>query len=216
MARKKTEKPAMSPADEELVEKVDAMMGSEPADGTPKATTKPSKSDPVKIVSVSSQVGAPELPADLLKKIKTDDDDGQPPPEKVLKIDSKIDNKPAAAKTKSTAQAVPVRVVTNKPAVQETTEPQEPQEIKIEEPDQPEAAPEPTIDLEDGETDKAVDEIVANEGDTMLALEDLKSQREAEAATIKPKGFGWRGVFYLIVLAIVIAVVLIGYGYTRM
>lgn len=179
MARKQPAKPEQSAEEEELVRRVDAMMGSEPADGTPKAAPADAKKN--------ASTSAPVLPAALLKKIKTAD--ATPPREKVIKIDHNPTPNPAPAKpepvvasTVATPEASPAPASSPPPPPAAVPQPTD-QPAPIEDPEKA------SVNLEDAGTDLAVDDIVAHEGDTLLALEDIKSKRGQEVVVSKGPGF---------------------------
>lgn len=94
--------------------------------------------------------------------------------------------------------AKPVTTIKNLKS-EETDMPKEPVKISVDDAPKPQEEPEamlpakePTVELEDSETEKAVDDIVAKEGDTVLAVEDAKLAKQQ--GKVKSGG-GWKAKF---------------------
>lgn len=217
MARKHQEQPKQSVEDQELVKRVDAMLSSEtaPDQDVPDVTSLPVGRAAIKPEDhadtpfvISDQKSAPELPGDLLRKLKNVSRDQ---PKKAIKIDIADTDTDADsdAETEPSAETEPEPA----PAVA----PNKPNKVGWE----PVGVAAPIIEgvnLNSSETDKAVDDIVANESDTLLALEDLKNVRRQKVVVKKPRGNIFNGIFKskkILIIMAVLFLLLLGVPVTR-
>lgn len=197
MRNKKSAQADGSPEEEAVVKRVDRMLSTElPEEKSADAAGQPPAEKTLKITPTQPEGAstAPAIPESLLKQIKADDDAEAPKPP--LKIDS------------STAQAAEA----SKPGKADTM----PVEAADQEAEPPvnsvETGPQ-SVELGDRQTDQAVDEIVAREGDTVLALEDAKNRRSQPSSTPgfkdKIKAFfknKWTWLGLLLVLIVLLGV----------
>jgi hypothetical protein len=173
MAKKKSDQPEAPPEEQELVRRVDAMMSVE----KPLEKALPEPPAPDKEPAIEPPT-APQLPPKLLKTIGASKSAKAKKAPKASSAPEAI--VPSAADTVDSDDPPPERIL--KLHVSEDTASAEPADTA----DEPTAAdPIPLQDpLEDTETDKAVDDIVANEADLQLAVDDATARRrtaEAEA-----------------------------------
>lgn len=181
--------------DPSLVAKVDEMMDPDQAEETATVETD----------------AIPELkPDEDLPKISREPD--LPP----LDIFAETPSAPLLSKKKTKKQAEVTELNEDSPAVEpdESDEPKE--EVSV-----PEAETEPEVseeihpeEFDDPETAKAIDDIVAQEGDAALIVEDVeRQQKETDSAPVKKKNHGhpifWTLVFIICVVAVGIALYLI-------
>lgn len=193
---------ADKPTEEEVLrQRVDDMMavkpGAVPGDPVLEKPAKKSEAETVHLPAIS----APEVPAELLKKIKPAKSKEPEPVEKVLKIPDS-----------GTAPEKPAE----KPA--ETPQPEKIETVEPVNSEPPAADLDLADELENTETDKAVDDIVVKEADLVLAVEDAKTFRKKQAAEpAKQPGLfrsAWTWITILAVIAIACGVLLVlRYGY---
>ncbi len=196
----KKDEPEKSPEREALERQVDAMMDPKLPDGAASDTSAlnvpPSalaieQPAPKPAKKAGLAKTAPELPS-AGKKIPVSDASAKP-----LSID-KLDQ-------------LTERIVAGD---------KEPEPLATTEPEEPDIT-EQSADLDNSRTDEAVDDIVAHEGDVMLAVADAKvaeRERQAETASGKKKSHGgFRVVFWFLIalmalLAIAISVLVVTGG----
>jgi hypothetical protein len=163
MAKKKSVRTEESNEQRKLERQVDAMMSVEaPKDSkTPSQPAVPAEDaagdDKTGSATSGNQQTAPPLPPRLLKTIKDDTQTAEPDsaaadessgPDDTPSDDNKADNEPDT----------------------KVTQPEETPEADAQDTQLPDA-------LEDNETDKAVDDIVASEANTQLAVDDARARR---------------------------------------
>ncbi len=170
MHNKGTDEPEKSAKQQELEHKVDSMMSVKPVAALP---PKPKSVEPISKPKPETQDSrefktAPKLPS--AAKITTEAE----APNKAYKL--KTPDKPPI-----------VIALADTPTTEAITEPVTPTDTKPVTPAVPEATI-PDDPLQDGATDKAVDEIVAREGDTLLALDDAKAASKQPVKTAT----GWK------------------------
>jgi hypothetical protein len=168
MSRKDKDAPQKTPEQEALEKHVDAMMDPKKPDPKPAAAAKKPEITAVAIPAEDGPGTAPQLSPKLRKQVTID---GADKPLSIDKLDELITKaeKPKKAK-KAAAKAEP--------------------EAKPEPPaGQSEELPE-NSSLDDEQTDKAVDDIVAYEGDVVLAVADSTADQHNKevAAGAKPHG----------------------------
>lgn len=211
MRDKKQKQSAKTPEQEALEKHVDDMMNpgrSEPRDDP---AAQPAASDETTISAVTTPVQdepgtAPQLSPKLRKQIAVSDASAEP-----LKID-KLDELTEKIAAEKPAKKKPAKkTATAKPPPTEQEQAAEPAP-----PEQPDIT-ENGNDLDDAETDKAVDDIVAYEGDVMLAVADstaAEHNREVQDQNA-PKGHPvlstllWTMVAACVILIIVLVVLLV-------
>jgi hypothetical protein len=184
MPKKKPDEPEQSDDEKVLVQRVDAMMSTELEKVSALAAEKLGGKKPAaKSTAVGDQKTAPKLPAKLRKDAEADEvSEPKTPPEPPIVIALSDETKP------------------------EAPEPAAPDPVPQDDDPAP-APPSPANDpLEDSGTDQAVDDIVAKEGDTMLAFGDAvvaREQRTAEPGqTSGPSAkHSWLWFLFLVVLA---------------
>jgi hypothetical protein len=174
--------------DPELEKKVDALMSTEIQDSPPpdvaaakKITVSEDKPDdeavPVEVISPAS---APLLPTDRLPILDKPESKTPEPEEPLVEPEPTIKLAPLPEEKSEITSSV------------EDSLP----EITKESVAASEDLPPDTLGLESPETNKAVDEIIANEADTLLDIQDGKVEDETSAAAPPPKqpkeGFGQR------------------------
>jgi len=183
MPKKKTDEPEQSADEKVLVQRVDAMMSTELEKVSALAAEKLGGKKPAaKSTAVGDQKTAPKLSAKLLKGVGAGEVSEEPkaPAEPPIVIALSDETKPGPAPAPEVSEAQ------DEPAP---------------------APPSPDNDpLEDSGTDEAVDDIVAKESDTMLALGDAvvaREQRTAEPgqSSAKPPKHKWVWFLLLVVLA---------------
>ncbi|MEK7059631.1 MAG: hypothetical protein AAB971_02655 [Patescibacteria group bacterium] len=196
MHNKKSDEPDKSVEEQALEQRVDAMLSTKPVPqasstlSTPKPKPKPDPPAAIKPTAqpIREQKTAPKLPDELMATEAKDTDTPKTyklktpsePPIVIALADADTNtdtNTDVGAKTEDAAKDITKKAASLNKAAEETT----PADNEL--PDDP---------LKDGATDKAVDEIVANEGDTLLALADAKAARK-QAANNKPSG--WKQKF---------------------
>ena len=163
MPKKKPEEPEQSADDKALEHRVDVMMSTELAEVSALAAEKlgakkPAASSEAKSEVKEDQKTAPKLSAKLTKAIE------------------------AAEAPELKVPAEPPIVIT----LADEAKPEEPVPAPEVPESQPEATPEPSQEndpLEDSSTNEAVDDIVAKEGDTILAVGDAMVAREQKTAS---------------------------------
>lgn len=167
MAKKKSEQIEASTEDQALVRRVDEMMSTEPVPDLPKAKNSKSAGLKEKILSIKSspEDKAPASLSEALKDIKLDD--------AVQPEEAEVADSEAPPELRSSEK--PERAVQEPEASRaELSEPRTKQPL--------------STNLDDRETDRAVDEIAAKEGDTILALEDAKIGAHLKAAESSQDG----------------------------
>lgn len=164
MAKKKQDQTEASTENHKLVRKVDEMLSTEPLPALP-LPEPPKDGLKEKILSIksTSKDEAPKDLAEALKGIKLDDQ----PPEELHNSTADVTEESAESPKNDALPASEERPAS------ELTEPRTKQPL--------------STNLDDKETDKAVDEIAAKEGDTILALEDAKTE-----SLRPPAAPGWR------------------------
>lgn len=166
MAKDKT-KPTEQAKEDPLTRRVDEMMDVRRPDPSAAAADAPAKSDktPPPLDIFKDAPTAPKLPPKLLKEIEeeTSKDDG----EKITV------SRVAAKKPESTKQEVP-----------DSTEPEVADKTVEALPEEAESA-----EIDNPDTDKAVQDIVAKEGDEVLAVEDAQTKQASQPPT---SGHGWK------------------------
>jgi hypothetical protein len=132
-----------------------------------------------------------------------------------------LDIKPVETETKPQPEPETKIEVVRQPREQATTAPELPGKLKVKEKPPPKVnaepekvdqstdhAPsksaEPTVDIDDVRTDEAVDDIVAHESDTMLAIEDAKVDRHKQAVEKQGKKHGSGGWAWLLLALLII------------
>lgn len=187
MSKKKANKPEESAENQELVRRVDAMMSTELPDEPParpvSIVVAPDDQKPVP-VKTKNQKTAPKLSPKLLKSVEGDE---------VTKDEV----------TKLKTPAKPPIVITladEDKAAEEPAAKPEAEEAAAEPPKAQDKDP-----LEDSATDKAVDDIVAHEGDTVLAVTDaLTARQQAVAQPGRPSGRSDHKWLWLLILIILL------------
>jgi hypothetical protein len=236
---KKKDEPEKTPEQEALERHVDAMMDPklpDPTDDEPIKTPKEPEPAPAPPAierltirppkSAKAAKTAPELPA-AAKKIIVSDASAKP-----LSID-KLDQlaESIVAEDKDEAAGKPDEKPGSKPKPAEKPEPGPEDDLADDDanapPDKEDDAAqeeddiaEPGIDIDDERTDEAVDDIVAHEGDVVLAVADATAaerNREAEKMTGKKSHKGLAAFFWFLVavmaaMAIVITVLMMTGG----
>ena len=203
MLNKKPAKPEKSAEEQALESRVDAMMSIESAmtaASVPKSTNKANDKKPVSKVT-KSQKTAPELPDKLLKSVKgdekTDSDKPAEPPIVISLVDESKADPPIvseAAPDKPSKSAKP-EALDSKPADSEKK-------------DLPDSM------LEDSDTDEAVDEIVADEGDMMLAVNDaLVVRKNAAIVSNDSSPSVVKTLIWFTVFVLVLGIVYVSYHY---
>ena len=184
-----------------LIEKVDAMMDTKrPESAAPAPADKPVSQSPP--------------PLDIFK-------DAKPPVAVVAE--------PAQTEAAKTAPPLPVKPAAkpaSPPKAEVKTDVAEVNEtISPETPAAPAAPAEPVIDTDEladplpdqtvidgSENDRAVDDIVAHEADTILAVEDAKlEQVAAKSAAVKPRHHRLRGFMTLLMVVFMTGIILVIY-----
>lgn len=160
MSKKKSDEPALSAEQQELERKVDAMMSVERTTDSRTDRPLPTKSTLRIITDTEPLKTAPDLPAKLRKAAAK-------PAEPVTAAAPQF---PPAAESAATAD--PVADPDSGEAAAAPAEAETPTPAPI---------PDQTI-LDDSQTDEAVEDIVAHEGDTQLAVEDAVARQRTEAA----------------------------------
>jgi hypothetical protein len=194
--KKKTE--STKTAEQEALEKhVDAMMDPKQHAET-SATSMPVPEAKIEVVPVSgSPTTAPQLSPKLRKQIAVSDVSAKPLSiDKLDELTKKITKSKKPAKTESSDKPIEVPK-----ALAETGEqPAKQQDIT-----------ERSTDLDDAQTDEAVDDIVAYEGDVMLAVADSTAEEHNRqfARVDKPKG---HPVFSTLIWTLVALVVMLIIG----
>ncbi len=205
MRDKSKGEPKKTSEQEALERSVDAMMDPKLPD-VPEAEV---PAEPERAPKTKSAKTAPQLPDKLRKQIAVSDASAQP-----ISIE-KLDDL-----AESITASKPARKRKKKEEPEQPDKQDEPEEK--DEPDESEPAetvePEST-DLDDAQTDEAVDDIVSHEGDVMLAIEDATAaerNRQAEDAAGDSGGgfstFVWSVVVIIAVIAIVLFVLLVTGG----
>jgi hypothetical protein len=166
MPNKKSDEPEMSADEQALEHRVDVMMstelvGADPAVSVPVAE-KPDDKKPTSKVT-GDQKTAPKLPAKLLKNVKSDEaPEPKTPAAPPIVIALADETEPGPNLVSEDGQDTEADVAE---AAEFQTEPAQDQNQKNDL-------------LEDSSTDEAVDEIVANESDTILAVDDALAVRK--------------------------------------
>lgn len=198
MRDKKKSESGEASEQEKLVQHVDSMMSTElPSDIPPKPVVMADEPDDKKLGDKKSaakapkdQKTAPELPANLK--------DAEAEATKITKLETPA--KPPIVISLSDEDKTPEE--------QSDTSLEETSDEASDEPT-PETKPLPTADkdpLEDKDTDKAVDDIVAHEGDTVLAVNDaLTARKQAAVQPGQPSGpRRSHKMFWIVVLIILL------------
>jgi hypothetical protein len=187
MPKKKPDEPEQSADDKALEHRVDVMMSTELAKVSALAAEKlggkkPAASSEAKSEVKEDQKTAPKLSAKLLKGVEAGEASEEPktpaePPIVIALADEAKPEEPAPAPEVPESQPEPAPTLT------------------------PENDP-----LEDSGTDEAVDDIVAKEGDTILAVGDALVAQEQRTATPgqtsgPPSKHKWLWFLVLVVLA---------------
>jgi hypothetical protein len=193
MAKEKKSADQQPSPEEVLEERVDAMMD------TRRAGQQPDQNRAPEIDIFNDPKTAPEVAPDLLKKIGITD--------KAAKPATKSEAPPAAPSKESEGVPIVVRkekVITptseqKKPVEQPVAE-AKPETLSEEKPAEPvedaevaaaaAASTEPSLDIDNPETDKAVDDIVHNESDELLATEDQAAKRSVGTVVKGKSGKG--------------------------
>lgn len=203
-----------------------------PEDSAPAASADPG---PVIAENTTAAKTAPQLSPKLRKKIAVDEPakSSGPDPISIDKLDELtkeiVGSKPKAAKLKKTEEQEEQKDGQDEPE-QDTTddangEPESreaPEETEVDEQEVSPAEPAPEDDitdqsteLDDVRTDEAVDDIVAYEGDVMLAVADsTAAERNRQAATAggkKGRHGAFSTIFWLLIFLIVIAAIVLGW-----
>jgi hypothetical protein len=181
MPLKKTKSTPVSDANDDVIRKVDAMMDVEakavpskpatPRPATPKSDPTPQKlvttpvSAPPKPITTPVAASAPVLPPALLKKINVHDASDAP-------VHMTTKSTPTVPEKGTPAAAQPIAI----PGLPDAS---------VEESAEPAASQSEPDVLSGAETDKAVEDIVAHEGDTLLALEDARNSKKQAVAAPK-------------------------------
>jgi hypothetical protein len=226
---KKKDEPAKTPEQEALERHVDAMMDPrlpDPSDGpgeTPPKVPEPAPPAVERLAirpakSAKTAKTAPELPT-AARKITVSDASAEPL--SIDKLDQLAESIVAKDKDKSDEKPAPKPDKKPKPKPEPEPEPGSedagPDAADTATPEEDDLA-EPDID--DARTDEAVDDIVAHEGDVVLAVADATAaerNREAERMTDKKSHKGLSAFFWFLValmaaLAIVITVLMMTGG----
>lgn len=208
MRDKKKTRPEKTSEQEALEKRVDAMMDPKKPDETIPETKPPAKAGTVPPADVQSVTTAPQLSSKLRKKITVSGVPTEP-----LSID-KLDEL-----TESIAASESEDKPKTKPAPKKVAPKPEADEQEPEKTDEPLAGNDPTdksTDLDDAQTDKAVEDIVAYESDVMLAVADSTAEahsRELAVPEHKPhrmfSTFMWTIVALVVVLAIGLCILLV-------
>jgi len=196
-----------------LEERVDAMMSVERVGGTrsedqfeeakPAEASVQAKTEPPEAVE---QKSAPALPAKLLKKVEKDD--------KQSKV-SKTSKLPIVIKLTDPAEDEDRNQTTDTKKHKKLNPPDDPAhdnqgtEINAETSDNEEELADP---FDDEATDEAVEEITANEADTLLAVEDAIAARRSAAATKKPPGV-ISSLFWFVIFLLVLGIGYVSFRY---
>ncbi|HWB38657.1 MAG TPA: hypothetical protein VG604_00245 [Candidatus Saccharimonadales bacterium] len=188
MAKDK-DKASVDPHEEELIKHVDAMMDISKPDPVVATPTPKSDDSPIDIFKDAATAGtAPKLPSTLLKEIETTPAKTSAKPTKIATAEAEPDESTEAPAKTGDDEPSP-----NDPETEQATN------------DKGEA----TVKLDDPDTDKAVDSIVAKEGDEVLAVEDAKTKRgsvvpkkPSKLAALFKKKWTWVGIV-VVVLAII-------------
>lgn len=184
MAKQKTDDGSLAHGQDELVKRVDAMMD-------PKHTSVTSSlSVPLEKHQVLTT--APELPGS-----------SKPKPAKKAKKIEPIDSENPESKLVTVAVKKAAKLRLKKPKPPEPTTEAVPVAIPEAEP------PEPSINLDDSNTEKAVDDIVVQEADTVLAVEDAqrsRKQRDIESRSKSSGGF-WSALGTVILIFLIIGII---------
>jgi hypothetical protein len=196
MPSKKPKQAEEPDANQELVKRIDAMMSTE----LPSDTSSEAKAA---VVEPEGQKTAPKLPAKLLKDTESDkpaksrkSKKSAEPPIVIKLADegkslSEPDLKPEDTTNPATKEDDSNAVDDKKMPPEQTSavEPEEPAENAADDEPNGEDENPPSDPLEDSATDKAVDDIVAHEGDTILAVNDaLVARKQADAQPGRPSG----------------------------
>lgn len=169
MATKKDQKTDGPNDQEALNRRVDAIMDPALPDPEP-APAKGSKVPPIDIFKdappavAQAAKTAPEVSGDLLKDVDSKAIEEQAAPAVSTKK-PKITSAPKSEKSTKTIKVAP----TAEPVPEEASAPSKPKKNK-------------TTDLDDKETDRAVDDIAAKEADTLLALQDAIGRKATRVA----------------------------------
>ncbi|MEK7599598.1 MAG: hypothetical protein AAB462_00995 [Patescibacteria group bacterium] len=198
MHNKESDEPDKSAEEKALEHKVDQMLSTKPVAASPPPTPpKPPKLvEPVTPTVAREIQTAPKLP-----------DTTPPEPHKAYKLETPTEP-PIVIALADAEEPKSIEEPVLKPAEEsESSEPiSQPVDAETPIPDDP---------LEDGATNKAVDEIVAKEGDTLLALDDAKAARsqpkeptgfKAKLASIFKSKRTWAIVLALFVVAMAVPV----------
>lgn len=190
--RDKKEKNEKTPEREALERQVDAMMDPKRPDPVPAPSAEPGLVPPAEPAAAPAPIAAdmdnteslpsaktaPELSPRLRKKIPVDHDSEEP-------------DEPALKPASASVSAPPLSIdeldkIAGKIEPDKPAEPEDPA---------PEASEkdgtELSTDLDDSQTEKAVDDIVAREGDVMLALQDAATGK-AKKTNPKSSPHGWK------------------------
>ena len=202
MRNKKKSKREKTPEREALEKHVDAMMDPKHPDGPEPAAAETPEVPAIKAVSppvdAEAPKTAPALSPKLRKQIAVDHGDE---PLSIDNLDEQIKNITEAKPAKKPKKAA-------KPEKSEETE--EPEEAP--EPEEQANVTDEGLDLDDAETDKAVDDIVAYEGDVVLAVADsTAAERNREVLASRPKGHPILATFFWTLIALV-AILIIALG----
>jgi hypothetical protein len=207
MRDKKKSEPKKTPEQEALERHVDAMMDPEQPDEAPTALApKPAATGTPKITAVAAPAAeptktAPQLSPNLRKQITVTDASTKP-----LSID-KLDEL-AEQITKSETPKKKSKKSTTK-----TETPEEPEEAPAPE-TEPEDITEQSTDLDDTRTDEAVQNIVAYEGDVMLAVADSTAEernRQAGAVADEHRGHPiFSTIFWTLIALVAILIIALG------
>lgn len=186
MPDKKSDQPEQSADEKELEHRVDAMMSTElPETALPTSAPETKKTDGKKSTGTAAKdrKTAPKPPPKLPKSIKVDE---APKPEEPdpMPGDSPVSLVPEAP-SQATMDEVPAALETRAEPAQDQTREADP--------------------LEDSGTDEAVDDIVAHEGDTVLAVNDALAARQekiAEASQSRQRHFKHKWFWFLVLVII--------------
>jgi hypothetical protein len=203
-----------TPEQEALERRVDEMMDPKRSGSAADEAKPAAVESKVKISAVAAPVPdapgtAPQLSPKLRKQIAVTDT--APEPLKIDKLDELTEQITAKKPVKKKAARKPPA---EKPAAEEAPAPVAGAEAPA--PDQPDVTGQST-DFDDTETDKAVDDIVAYEGDVMLAVADSTAEehnREVQSENA-PKGhpvfstFVWTVIAACVILIIVLVLLLV-------
>jgi hypothetical protein len=194
MAQKKDDQPVQLTEEEALIERVDAMLDPKRPDAPVQvASSKDDQPPPLDIFKdvPDAPTGTVAVETKSAQKNSTEPPSAPPLPGKPKK-QTMASTEPAVTKT-------------------EITEPEQPRESPALEDVPAENIPETSI-IDGADNDTAVDDIVANEADTVLAVEDAKLQREATKVASEPHPHHFlRGIMTTLLIVLAVGMFLVIY-----